>query len=263
MICIVFGCIRILGQTPFAKTYPRKWMRGVKLSPHQHLRDRDLGWGKCVENLLPLFGNHTLSCLELEWNVLYGVSLTMLKLLLFFWLLIVAIIGGLVLLFFGLVGISSTSTSVMPEPFSAEAMPIVTPSLVDTLAADGRFGILVTALKTTQLDITLANGGPYTVFAPTDDAFNALPSGTVDALLEDPDTLSDMLLFHVLAGTLTSDDIAQQEELISLQGGSIIVRAEDGRIFVNQAEIIITDMVASNGMIHVIDAVMIPDETGE
>jgi uncharacterized surface protein with fasciclin (FAS1) repeats len=182
----------------------------------------------------------------------------MFKLLALFWLLILLALGAI----FFFLGFSTIVPS--PDSFSSDfAAPTIAstePSIADIAVADGRFTTLVAAVEAAGLTETLASPGSYTVFAPTDDAFAALPAGTVEGLLEDIPTLSDILLYHVLPYELPSSEVVILSEITMLNGDTVQIRVEDGRVFVNQAEVIITDIQASNGIIHVIDAVLIPAE---
>jgi len=132
--------------------------------------------------------------------------------------------------------------------------------IVDTAVADGRFNTLAAALGAANLVETLKGEGPFTVFAPTDDAFDKLPEGTLEALLGDTSALANILLYHVAEGRLFAEDVLAQPVLPSLQGSSLLVKMADGKAMLNDAEIIITDVFTSNGVIHVIDTVVIPGD---
>jgi transforming growth factor-beta-induced protein len=134
--------------------------------------------------------------------------------------------------------------------------------IVDVAVADGRFTTLAAALTEADLVETLQGEGPFTVFAPTDDAFAKLPDGTLEALLADPEQLTAVLLYHVVAGNVPSTEVVNLTEAMTVQGESVQIRVEDGRVFVNDAEVIITDVEASNGVIHVIDTVIVPPSAG-
>ena len=146
-----------------------------------------------------------------------------------------------------------------PEPQPA-AEADATGTIVDIAVADGRFETLVAAVTAADLAETLSGEGPFTVFAPTDAAFAALPEGTVEALLEDIPTLTQILLYHVVAGDVRAADVVTLESAETLQGGSVSITAEDGEVRINGALVVIADVVASNGVIHVIDAVLLPPE---
>ncbi|MFN2222883.1 MAG: fasciclin domain-containing protein, partial [Candidatus Promineifilaceae bacterium] len=107
---------------------------------------------------------------------------------------------------------------------------------------------------------TLSGEGQFTVFAPTDDAFAALPEGTVESLLEDPEgALTDVLLYHVVDGVVMAEDVVGLSAAPTLQGQEIAISVVDGQVFLNDSvQVIITDIMASNGVIHVIDGVLIP-----
>jgi uncharacterized surface protein with fasciclin (FAS1) repeats len=131
-------------------------------------------------------------------------------------------------------------------------------SIVDIAVADGRFQTLVAAVQAAGLAETLSSEGLFTVFAPTDDAFAKLPEGTVEALLADIPALTDILLYHVVPGKVMADEVLALEEAGTLLGENISIRVEDGNVYINDAMVIITDIVADNGVIHVIDTVLLP-----
>ncbi len=146
----------------------------------------------------------------------------------------------------------------MPEP-TATAEPELL-DIVDTAVADGRFTTLAAALGAADLIDTLKGEGPFTVFAPTDDAFAALPAGTVESLLlpENKQALTDILLYHVVSGKVMAADVTMLESATTVLGKDVKITVEDGKVFVNESEVIITDIETSNGVIHVIDAVLLP-----
>lgn len=131
-------------------------------------------------------------------------------------------------------------------------------TVVDIAVADGRFTTLVTALQAADLVDTLSGEGPFTVFAPTDDAFAALPAGTLDSLLADIPALTDVLLYHVVSGNVLAADVVTLTSADTVLGQPVVIKVEDGNVFVNDSQVIITDIQGSNGVIHVIDAVLIP-----
>jgi transforming growth factor-beta-induced protein len=133
--------------------------------------------------------------------------------------------------------------------------------IVDTAVADGRFTTLAAALGAAELIDTLKGEGPFTVFAPTDDAFAKLPAGTVESLLlpENKQQLIDILLYHVVAGKVMAEDVVTLTEAETVLGQNISIKVENGKVFINDAEVIITDIVTSNGIIHVIDTVLLPN----
>lgn len=137
-----------------------------------------------------------------------------------------------------------------------DAHRAATSDIVDTAVAAGSFQTLVAAVQAAGLVDTLKGDGPFTVFAPTDEAFAALPAGTVESLLADPDALREVLTYHVVAGRLTSDDVARQRRARTVQGTR--VRFRDGRV--DDANIVTADIQTSNGIIHVIDAVILPEQ---
>jgi uncharacterized surface protein with fasciclin (FAS1) repeats len=151
---------------------------------------------------------------------------------------------------------AGASAAPTPAPAQSEAAPV---DIVDTAVAAGSFTTLVTAVEAAGLVETLKGEGPFTVFAPTDDAFAALPAGTLDELLNDPTgQLSQILLYHVVPGKVMAADVADGLEAATAQGANVTFSAKDGAVMINDATIVTTDIEASNGVIHVIDAVILP-----
>jgi uncharacterized surface protein with fasciclin (FAS1) repeats len=131
-------------------------------------------------------------------------------------------------------------------------------NLVETLQADGRFSTLIAAVTAAGLAETLATGGPFTVFAPTDDAFAKLPAGTVEALLADIDALKNVLLYHVVSGDKSAKDLLKQRSVATLQGANVHVYSWWGRVFVNRSQVIDANISAGNGTVHAISSVLLP-----
>jgi uncharacterized surface protein with fasciclin (FAS1) repeats len=133
------------------------------------------------------------------------------------------------------------------------------PNIMDIAAADDRFDTLEAAVKAANLADALAAPGNLTVFAPTDDAFAKLPAELINSLLADPSgALTQILLYHVVPGSFGSADVLASASLDTLQGSDLAVSLRDGKPYVNDSQIIITDIQAKNGIIHVIDAVLVP-----
>lgn len=125
------------------------------------------------------------------------------------------------------------------------------------LAEDAGFTTLVAVIKAAGLEETLTIEGPFTVFAPTDEAFANLPEGTVEALLADPVKLKKVLLYHVVSGSVTSAQIVELTEAMTLEGTDVTIGTEDG-VEINNAKVVQADIEATNGTVHVIDTVLIP-----
>ncbi len=129
--------------------------------------------------------------------------------------------------------------------------------IVDTAVAAGNFKTLAAALQAAGLVDTLKGAGPFTVFAPTDEAFAKLPPGTVEGLLKDKAKLTEVLTFHVVAGKVTSSDVVKLTSAKTVSGKTVAIDAKNG-VRVDGALVVKADIMASNGVIHVIDTVMIP-----
>lgn len=132
------------------------------------------------------------------------------------------------------------------------------PDLVETAVNAGNFNTLVKAVEAAELVEILKSPGPYTVFAPTDDAFAKLPAGTLDSLLQDIPKLKKILMYHVANGDVRSDDLIQIDHAETLEGSIVAVDSADGKVKVNDANVVKTDILTDNGVIHVIDAVLMP-----
>ncbi|GMU40899.1 MAG: hypothetical protein AMXMBFR23_17650 [Chloroflexota bacterium] len=134
-----------------------------------------------------------------------------------------------------------------------------TADIVDTAIAAGSFTTLVTAVQAAGLEETLRSAGPFTVFAPTDAAFAALPAGTLEALLADPATLADILLYHVVPGDVRAADVVGLTSATAANGDAIGISVVNGGVVLNgSSNVTATDVLATNGVIHVIDAVILP-----
>jgi uncharacterized surface protein with fasciclin (FAS1) repeats len=132
--------------------------------------------------------------------------------------------------------------------------------IVDTAVA-GHFNTLVAAVKAAGLVDTLKGPGPFTVFAPTDEAFAKLPPGTLESLLkpENKEKLQKILTYHVVAGHVMAADVVKLHAAKTVEGGSLTIKTAGGGVTVNNARVIKTDIAASNGVIHVIDTVLLPE----
>jgi uncharacterized surface protein with fasciclin (FAS1) repeats len=131
-------------------------------------------------------------------------------------------------------------------------------NIVETAVAAGTFNTLAAALQAAGLVDVLQSEGPFTVFAPTDEAFAKLPEGTVAALLKDKEKLTQILLYHVVAGKVMVKDIVKLNAAKTVQGQSIKIMVKDGKVMADGAQFVATDIVTSNGVIHVLDSVILP-----
>jgi uncharacterized surface protein with fasciclin (FAS1) repeats len=174
------------------------------------------------------------------------------------------------------VGACSSSASATPAPATpaaatpaaatpAAATPGTSPSaapmgdIVATAKAAGTFSTLLKAATAAGLVETLQGPGPFTVFAPSDEAFAALPAGALDKLLADPEALKQVLLYHVVSGKVTSDQVVTLSSAATVEGSPIAIAVKDGKVYLNDSTQVTTaDVEASNGVIHVIDQVLMP-----
>jgi len=132
--------------------------------------------------------------------------------------------------------------------------------IVEVAAAAGTFNTLLAAATAADLVDALKSDGPLTVFAPTDEAFDRLPAGTVETLLkpENKERLQAVLLYHVVEGKVTADEVVKLTSTKTLEGDSVDISVKMGKVYVDNAQVIAADVEASNGVIHVIDAVLLP-----
>jgi len=144
--------------------------------------------------------------------------------------------------------------------FAAEACKDKPKDIVDTAVSAGSFKTLAAALTAADLVKTLKGDGPFTVFAPTDEAFAKLPEGTVADLLkpENKAKLAGILTYHVVAGKVMAADVVKLKEAKTVQGSKVTIKVEDGKVMVDNAKVVKTDILCGNGVIHVIDAVILP-----
>ena len=130
--------------------------------------------------------------------------------------------------------------------------------IVDTAIDAGSFSTLVTAVQAAGLVETLKGDGPFTVFAPTDDAFAAIPEAELEALLADKEKLTAVLTYHVVPGKVMAADVVKLDSATTVQGSDVDIEVSDGGVSVDAANVVTTDIETSNGVIHVIDAVITP-----
>lgn len=147
--------------------------------------------------------------------------------------------------------------------FAKEYNKKVEEDIVNIAVNDGRFTTLVEALKAAGLVDTLKGEGPFTVFAPTDEAFEKLPDGTLEDLLkpENKDKLNDILLYHVAKGKFDAKEASNLDgkEITLANGKTAKIAVKDGEVFINDSKVIVTDIMGKNGIIHVIDTVLLPE----
>lgn len=132
------------------------------------------------------------------------------------------------------------------------------PTIVATATQAGNFQTLLAALDAAGLTATLEGAGPFTVFAPTDAAFAKLPEGTVEALLQDKEKLKSILTYHVVPGKLKAEQVLGGAKLTTVQGQALTASVKDGNPLINNAGIVKADLECSNGVIHVVDTVLLP-----
>ncbi len=130
--------------------------------------------------------------------------------------------------------------------------------IVDTAAANPQFKTLVAAVQAAGLVDTLKGEGPFTILAPTDAAFAKLPKGTVEALLKDPEQLKSILLYHAVQGAVYSGDAAKLSTANTINGAAVNISVKNGQLYINDARVITKDILTTNGVIHVIDKVILP-----
>jgi uncharacterized surface protein with fasciclin (FAS1) repeats len=149
-----------------------------------------------------------------------------------------------------LIGASETQNGPDSDP---------TMNIVETAVAAGSFNTLVAAVKAAGLVETLSGEGPFTVFAPTDEAFAEIPEDQLNALLADKEALTAVLTYHVVAGKVMAEDVVKLSSATTVNGQDVDIKVMDGKVMVDNAQVITADVAASNGVIHVINKVILPE----
>lgn len=147
------------------------------------------------------------------------------------------------------------------EPARLNAQGMATPKakdIIETAAAAGSFKTLLAAVEAAGLTETLKGTGPFTVFAPTDEAFAKLPAGPVEALLKDPKKLAAILTYHVVSGKVMASQVVGLKSAKTVNGQEVSIKVANGKVMIDNAKVVSTDIATSNGVIHVIDAVILP-----
>lgn len=153
---------------------------------------------------------------------------------------------------------NTTATSPSTTTMQTDQKTMNNKTIVDVAVEAGNFKTLVAAVQAAGLAETLSGEGPFTVFAPTDEAFAKLPAGTVESLLKDKAKLTQILTYHVVSGKVMAKDVAGMTSAKTVEGSNLTVKAENGKVMINGATVTTANIEASNGVIHVIDTVLIP-----
>jgi uncharacterized surface protein with fasciclin (FAS1) repeats len=163
----------------------------------------------------------------------------------------------------------AASAGIVSYSFTASQAPVLADhhehdkkkDIIDTAVGAGQFKTLAAALTAAGLVDTLKSEGPFTVFAPTDEAFKKLPAGTVESLLkpENKEKLKSILTYHVVASKATSKEVVKMDSAKTVQGDSVAIKVKDGKVMIDGATVTKADVMASNGVIHVIDTVLTPE----
>lgn len=151
-----------------------------------------------------------------------------------------------------------TSVSVFAQMDTKMVKNATNNDVVQTAINAGNFTTLATALTEAGLIDALKGKGPFTVFAPTDEAFKNLPEGALDNLLKDKEALKNVLLYHVVSGNVSSSQVVDLDKATTLNGSDLKIKTKNGKVMINDANVIGADVEASNGIIHVIDKVLLP-----
>ena len=158
-----------------------------------------------------------------------------------------------------LVGAGVLGVALLGLSLSAAEKAVAKKDIVDTAVGAGSFETLVTAVKAAGLVGTLKGDGPFTVFAPTDEAFAKLPKGAVEGLLKDKEKLAKVLTYHVVAGKVMAADAAKLDSAKSVEGSKLTITAKNGKVMIDKATVVKADIDCSNGVIHVVDTVLMPE----
>ena len=153
-----------------------------------------------------------------------------------------------------------TSVGVAGAQSSATSAPAASKTIVDIAAANPDFSTLVTAVTVAGLGSTLSGTGPFTVFAPTNEAFAKIPKADLDALLADKAQLTKVLTYHVVPAKVLAGDLKKKQKVETVEGGTVVIKKSKKGATINDAKIVQTDIQGSNGVIHVIDTVIMPKD---
>lgn len=162
------------------------------------------------------------------------------------------------LMFTAIAGLAALAVAIPVATANQSHATAAKPNIVQTAVKAGQFKTLVSLVKKAGLAATLSGKGPFTVFAPTDAAFAKVPKKTLAALGKDKTKLKAVLLYHVVAGRVTSKQVVKLKSAKTLQGSSVAIRVKGGKVYVGGAQVVTPDVGASNGVIHVINKVLIP-----
>jgi uncharacterized surface protein with fasciclin (FAS1) repeats len=154
----------------------------------------------------------------------------------------------------------SAAASILATATTAQAQDKPTKDIVETAVAAGSFKTLVAAVQAAGLVETLQGKGPFTVFAPTDEAFSKLPAGTVEALLKDKARLAAILTYHVVSGDVRAAQAMKLTSAKTVNGQSLKIMLKDGNVMIDNAKVVKADIATTNGVIHVIDTVILPSK---
>ncbi|RFF29975.1 fasciclin domain-containing protein [Wenzhouxiangella sediminis] len=152
----------------------------------------------------------------------------------------------------------ATATAALADDHGKDKGMAEQKNIVETAIAAGQFNTLVTAVQEAGLVETLSGEGPFTVFAPTDEAFAKIPEADLNALLADKEALTSVLTYHVVAGKVKAADVVNLSEAETVQGSTVDIKVEGDTVMIDNARVIQTDIMTSNGVIHVIDTVIMP-----
>jgi uncharacterized surface protein with fasciclin (FAS1) repeats len=169
------------------------------------------------------------------------------------------LLAGAALASLAMVACGGDDDEAAPTPIPTAPPAAASGDIIEVATAAGNFTTLARALEAAGLVETLKGDGPFTVFAPTDAAFAALPAGTLDDLLADRDQLTKVLTYHVVAGKVTSDQVASLTQATTVEGSTLRIKVENGKVMIDDATVTTADVEATNGVIHVIDRVLIPE----
>ena len=153
---------------------------------------------------------------------------------------------------------TKTTSTPSSQTQNQASTPTASKNIVETAISNPQFSTLVAAVKAAGLVDTLSSSGPFTLFAPTNAAFDKLPAGTLDSLLKDPVKLKDILTYHVVSGNVKAADVVKLTKATTVEGKDVMVKVDGSMVKINESNVTQTDISTTNGTIHVIDSVLLP-----